>query len=307
MIWSELTAAWLEHLAVTGRARATCKTYAPWLQRFVDFCHARGVHRPGQLTEEHLARWLEKLRRGTGERGWRYRPATVNLAARCVRGMLRWAVSRGHLFVDPSRGLVLPQPVTRSRWLTEEDTERLLAAPHPRTPTGLRGRALLETLYGVGLRSQECLSLDLEDLDLAERLLTVRRGKGGRSRRLPVGDSMAAALEGYLRRARPHLVRPRPWESALFVSRRGTRLSLASLEAMLCRYSREAGLQERVSPHMLRHSCATHMLAHGADLRHVQELLGHVCSRSTQRYTHLLPLDLQREHRRTHPRSRRPR
>ncbi len=305
MTWAELLAAYRDRLASTGRAPTTWRTYGPWLERWIAFCHDEDAHQPNQVTEAHVARWQQRLRWGSSRHGSLYRPSTIDLALRAVRGLLRWAVAQGLLLADPTAHLVLKKPVTRRRWLEPDEMERLLAQPDPLTPVGLRDRAILETLYGVGVRRQECRQLDLEHLDLAGRVLRVHRGKGGRSRVLPVGETMAEALEHYVREARSWMVRRRPAEPALFVTWYGTRLGDVSLQLMLRRYGRRAGLDPLPSPHVLRHSCGTHLLQGGAGLREVQQLLGHATVQATETYTHLVPQDLMREHARTHPRSRR--
>lgn len=175
----------------------------------------------------------------------------------------------------------------------------------PETLLGLRDRAVLETLYGTGVRRGECAALDLQDLDLARRVLLVRKAKNGEPREQPLGDHLAAVLVRYLEECRPELG-PRPGEQALFLNRHGRRLDFETYSNLVHRNTRRAGLRP-LSPHDFRHAFATHVLEGGAEMREVQALLGHRCLVATAVYTHVITDDLIREYRRTHPRARRKR
>lgn len=185
--------------------------------------------------------------------------------------------------------------------MTPAEVSRLLELSNPRTAYGLRDRALLELLYGLGLRRGECLRLDLADVDRVQALVRLRHTKNRRERHLPLTPRLLAALAVYLERGRPQLARTVE-EPALWLSNQGRRLSVGRLDQVVSRLARAAGLGV-VRPHALRHAFATHLLAGGADLRHVQALLGHVNLVSTQHYTHLQPLEVFAEHQRTHPRA----
>jgi integrase/recombinase XerD len=175
--------------------------------------------------------------------------------------------------------------------------------PSPSTPVGQRNRALLETLYGTGIRLSECVRLDLTDADLGEGTLLVRCGKGRKDRLLPVPERAARALDDYLRESRPLLAR-RTSEQALFISRGGGRLKPISVQFVVWWHAKRAGIRARVSPHMLRHACATHLLRGGADVRHIQELLGHERLETTEVYTRVEIADLKEALARAHPRER---
>lgn len=174
-------------------------------------------------------------------------------------------------------------------------------APNPWMPLGLRDRAILETFYGTGIRLSECLNLQLSDLDLAQGLFLVRNGKGKKDRVLPVPAQAAKALERYLQEARPLLVRD-PRIGYLFLSVRGRRLSQTALSEAIYGYGKEAGIPWRVSPHILRHTCATHLIRGGADVRHVQKLLGHEYLDTTAIYTRVAVKDLREVVEKRHPR-----
>ena len=201
--------------------------------------------------------------------------------------------------MNPTRDLKLPRALPGAgRVLSVDEVQRLLQAPGLNA-VGLRNRALLELLYATGLRRGECHGLNLTDLDLSCGRLTVRRGKGGKARILPLISSAVETLARYLRAGRPSLAL-HPEEPALFLSNRGTRLSISSLMMIVAKASERAGLG-RVAPHRLRHAFATHVLEGGADMVTLQALLGHACIGTTQIYTRLTQPGLVLETRRTHP------
>jgi integrase/recombinase XerC len=223
-----------------------------------------------------------------------------------LRSFFRWACREGHLEKNPARGLPSPRiPRTLPRALTLPDTERLLGVEEE----GLvpeRERALFELLYATGLRVSEVAGLDLEDVDFSARLVRVT-GKGSRERIVPFGETAADALREYLpsRAALRRAVEdddPEPGEP-LFVNARGGRLTTRSMARLLKRRLRAAGLPAEISPHALRHTFATHLLQAGADLRAIQELLGHASLSTTQKYTHLDVARLREVYRNAHPKA----
>ena len=196
---------------------------------------------------------------------------------------------------SPPKGRKLPQP------LSQAECRALLAAPDPRSPAGRRDRAMLELLYATGLRVSELVSLQLNDLDLEARVL-VARGKGNKERLVPVGAPAVESVKAYLAGAREALLRARRSKD-LFVTPRGRRLTRQGFAKLLGRCARKAGIARRISPHKLRHSFATHLLAGGADLRAVQEMLGHADVTTTQIYTHVDTTQARRLYQRFHPRA----
>lgn len=282
-----------------GRARRTVESHRQRLGEFLEFSRGRRLA-PAFWREEHLAEFDRCLRqRGAS-------PKTRQSLLQSLRSWLRWAVRQGLLLHDPTRDLVLPNlPPNPRPTLTVRDLERLLANPDPDTWLGLRDLAVLETLYGTGLRLSECVALNLEDLDFTRRVLTVRQGKNGEARSQPIGDHLAGVLARYLEECRPR-ARPCAAERALFLSRRGSRLLLGGYGNRVHKRARQAGLKS-FGPHQLRHAFATHLLEGGAELHQVQALLGHRCLVSTTLYTHVLEEELLEEYRRTHPRARRKR
>jgi site-specific recombinase XerD len=304
--WQSLAQSYLSDLKGRGRSPRTLSAMAYWLGRWKAFCQAAGVQRPADLTAAHLAGYRWRLEHGPGPSGRPLSPTTVDLALRAVRALLGFACERGELLKNPAAGLVLRRPVVRRRRiLTAGEMEFLLQLPDPRRAVGLRDRAILEVLYGAGLRNGECCGLDLGDLDFAQRTLLVRRGKGSRDRLLPMGEAVRAACERWLEAGRPRFEDPHS-PPALFLNRDGARIRPRTLQERLALYLEQAWLPgARPTVHSMRHSCATHLLEGGADLLEIREFLGHAHVASTQLYTHLVPLDLMAEHRRTHPRAER--
>jgi integrase/recombinase XerD len=185
--------------------------------------------------------------------------------------------------------------------LSEADVERLLSLEMPETPLGLRDRALLEVLYASGLRAGEIVGLRLENYLREEKLLRVI-GKGNRERVVPVGEKAVAALDRWLAKGRPLLVKPKTG-GEIFLGEHGRRLTTARVWQIVQEMAKRAGLQKKIWPHLLRHSFATHLLSHGADLRAIQEMLGHASLATTQVYTHVDQARLKEIHRQFHPRA----
>jgi site-specific recombinase XerD len=212
-------------------------------------------------------------------------PASVGRKVSTVRSFYRWLRTEGILEADPFFGVTGPkQPRRLPDILSSADIDRLVAAVDGSEPADLRDRALLELLYAAGLRVSEAVSLDVAELDIRDRTVRVR-GKGKKERVGVFGELAASALQRYLRSGRPELVLEK--ESALFLNRFGGRLTARSVQALVRKYAIKAGLPQEVHPHLLRHSFATHLLDGGADLRVVQELLGHESPNTTQVYTHV--------------------
>jgi len=221
-----------------------------------------------------------------------------------VRDFFRFLESRELILRDPATDLQMPK-IRRlpPGILSEAQAKQLMTAPDNWTPLGLRDRAMLEIFYGTGLRLSECLDLEVRDVDLAEGVLSVRLGKGRKDRMVPLAGRAAAAVETYLREARSLLVRDGRVQT-LFLSLRGRRMAQPTCAERLYRHGRQAGIPWPVSPHMLRHSFATHLLKHGADIRHVQQLLGHASIETTEIYTRVAVKDLHDVLERAHPRDR---
>lgn len=254
------------------------------------------------VEERHVSAFSRALASRTTRQG---RPIAFTTWAQYmgyVRRFFGFLHRRGAILSDPTRFLVLPRVRHLPRGiLTVREAERVIGETFSGTPVGSRDRAILELLYGTGLRRGECLRLDLSDVDLEAARLLVRDGKGRRDRIVPLPGRAAKALDSYLREARGELLGGGRG-SALFLTRDGARLSRTQLNDRVRRYGRLAGLRSALSPHGLRHTCATHLLQGGADVRHVQELLGHQSLETTQLYTRVALQDLRELLARAHPR-----
>jgi integrase/recombinase XerD len=269
------------------------------LPRLIHHLEENGVRAARNVTEEHLAAYARHLERHRTRRGTPLAPASRASALGTMRRFFAFLASRGHLLHDPAQAIPLPRRTRLPRGiLTESQARRLVAAPFPGSRIGKRDRAILETLYGTGIRLGEAVRADVSDLDLREGVLLVRSGKGKKDRVVPVEGRAAVALGIYLTDARPELLKH--MDAALFLSRHGGRLSMVGLHAMVKRHGQAIGVH--VSPHVLRHTCATHLLRGGADIRHVQELLGHRSLATTALYTRVAIEDLRQVLARAHPR-----
>jgi integrase/recombinase XerD len=298
-------ATYLDHLAVErGVARNTLLSYRRDLARYLAFCAARGVAEPATVVESDVTDFLAALRVGDDE----HPPLAAVSAARtvvAVRGFHRFALREGLSEVDPAHEVRPPAPSRRlPKAIGVEDVERLVvAAGFDETPRALRDRALLEVLYGSGARISEAVGLDIDDIDL-ENGAVLLRGKGGKERRVPLGSYAREAVSAYLVRARPGFVRSGVGTHAVFLNTRGGRLTRQSAWSVLRAAADKAGLpMEHLSPHTLRHSFATHLLDGGADVRVVQELLGHASVTTTQIYTMVTVDKLREVYAQAHPRA----
>jgi integrase/recombinase XerD len=278
-----------------GASRNTLAAYRRDLDDFLRFLHTRRLTLT-RVTAEHVVSWLEGLRaRGLA-------PSSVARRLSALRGFYRHLVREGELPRDPTEHLDSPRatrPLPRA--LSIDATRTLVEAPDTRRPAGVRDRAVLELLYATGMRASECLGLGLEDLNLVAGYV-ICTGKGGKQRLVPVGAEALEWVRRYLRDVRPRDTRRRD-PGRVFVNPRGGPLSRQSLWTIVRRAASAAGLKRRVSPHVLRHSFASHLLEGGADLRSVQAMLGHADIATTQIYTHLPTAAIQRMYRDFHPRA----
>ena len=230
-----------------------------------------------------------------------------NLAHRiaAVKALFRFLFRGGYLLTDPSGALEYPRREERlpRGVLTREEARRLVEAPDTSNPLGLRDRAILETFYATGIRASELANLKCADVDTEDRLLRVVLGKGQKDRNVPLTRSAAEAIEAYLEGGRPHM-QGASKTARLFLARRGGRMHDSLLNDLVQAAAKTARIEKHATCHTLRHSVATHLLKGGADIRHIQALLGHSSLQATERYTHVEISDLSRVLRRAHPRGR---
>jgi integrase/recombinase XerD len=254
-----------------------------------------------RVGHDELAAFLAELADGIDGRP-PVSPATLQRKTACLRSFYRHLRREELIEHDPTARLRAPRKTQRlPKVLARGEVDRLLAQPQGDTPSALRDRALLELMYACGLRATEAIELELSDVDLDAGLLRAR-GKGAKERLVPVGRSAVHALRTWLARGRPQLVGER-LEPRLFVNRRGSGLTRQGLYKIVQRHARTAGLDGKMSPHTLRHTFATHLLAGGCDLRALQEMLGHADIATTQIYTHLSAERLKDVYFEAHPRA----
>jgi site-specific recombinase XerD len=265
-------------LAERNLSPYTLRNYATDLHAFIDFVEEEGTD-PLQADRHTLRRHLAGLMELNVASGSLTRKVST------IRGFYRYLEMAGHLEASPFQGVRGPRrPRRLPSFLNNEDVSALVSAPETNTPLGLRDRALMELLYAAGIRVSELVGLDSDDVNLGDGLLRVR-GKGRKERMVLIGRPARRALKAYLRQGRPRLTAGA--EAALFLNRDGGRLSARGVQGLVRKYALAAGLDQRIFPHLLRHTFATHMLEGGADLRVLQELLGHSNINSTQIYTHV--------------------
>lgn len=293
--WPALVNEYLVYIKVEkGLSPRTVEAYSRDLRRWSDFISRCGKSTPQEVEREEITLFLEEMRgRGLSPRSLARTTATL-------RSFQRFLVEEGIYGSLPATDLPSPRHAhILPRVLSQEEVERLLEQPIPEDPPGLRDKAILESLYGTGIRISELTGLDLEDMDLGERELRVL-GKGARERVVPIGDAAAAALREYVGLGRPKLARDSS-QRALFLNQRGGRLTRQGAWELVKKYAGRVGLREKITPHTLRHSYATHLLENGADLRYIQELLGHVSISTTQIYTHVSKARVRESYLKAHP------
>jgi integrase/recombinase XerC/integrase/recombinase XerD len=293
--WTEALEAYARELRTRGSSPATLRAYGRDLLELAAWATARGKE-PGQLAYRDLRAYAATL----SER--RLAKASVARKLAAVRSLHGYLVDTGAATSNPAdllpaqkRGSKLP------RVLARDEVAKLLDRIPARTPLEVRDRALFELAYSCGLRAEEIVRLDVGDPDFDSETLRTT-GKGSKTRLVPIGEPAQRALRRYLETGR-HALGPQAGEGALFISRRGRRLSPSDVRRRLEKWVRDAAVAGRVSPHTLRHSFATHLLEGGADLRSIQELLGHSSVSTTQVYTRVEPSRLRQEYAKSHPRA----
>lgn len=287
----------IHYLAIErGMSKHTIAAYETDLSVFVNFLESISVQTWSDVDRTAMIEYLQ------WERTKGYKTASVARHLSSIRSFFFYLKQEGKVASDPSDWLENPKPERRlPKVVSGEEIERLLAAPDTRQPLGVRDKAMLELLYATGIRVSELSSLDVGDLNVRSRFLRCF-GKGAKERIVPVGSFALRALYQYLTQARPSLVKD-DLEKALFVNHLGMRISRQGVWKTIKKYVQVAGVCVPLSPHTLRHSFATHLLENGADLRSVQEMLGHADIGTTEIYTHVTKSHLQKSYQKSHPRA----
>jgi integrase/recombinase XerD len=289
-----------------ARVRYEAKTGHEYLRdvaSFLAWLEGCGVALASARAEDVLA-YQSHLYAQRKPDGRPYSSGNLKNRIKALKGFFRFLYRRGYLLHDPAASVEYPRSERRLPRviLTREEARKILEAPDTKTATGLRDRAILETFYATGIRCAELSNLTPDDVDTEERVLRVVRGKGRRDRYVPLTRAAAAAIDVYLARARPKLVRRE--KRFLFLQNRGGRMDSGTLNRLVHQWAQAAGVKKHVTCHTFRHSVATHLLKGRADIRHIQALLGHASLATTQRYTHVEIQDLKEVIRRAHPRGR---
>jgi integrase/recombinase XerD len=297
---------YLDHLTVErGLSPNTLSAYRRDLRRYLAFCTKREIVDPEMVDESIVRSFLASISAATyGDDERAYATTSVARTLSAVRSFHRFLLREGATARDPASGVAQPRrPRQLPRPLPVDDVLRLIETPDERTPAGLRDRAMLELLYGSGLRISELVGLDVDDVDIEEGSVRVL-GKGGKEREVPLGRYGRDAVGAYLTRVRPVFASAGS-RAALFLNQRGGRITRQSCARLLAGYAEAAEIERHVTLHTLRHSFATHLLEGGADVRVVQELLGHASVATTQVYTLVTREHLREVYYTSHPRARR--
>ena len=281
-----------------GQYIRTIKPFLAWLE-------AKGIKEISRVTKENLYDYNTRIIGAVKKDGKPYSAASLAGKIGTLKVFFKWLHTADHILTNPAQALPVPRVPREIKRdpLTEEEIHALIKAIPTTTAEGYRDRAIVEVLYGTGIRISELTALTLNDVHLKEKVLVVRKGKGGKGRMVPLSTWAAAYIAGYLKTIRPHV----PGSAVapyLFLSPRGARLKRYHVSADLQRYGKKAEIGKPVTPHVLRHSFATHLLKRGADLRAIQEMLGHESINTTQRYTKIEISDLKAVFMRCHPRER---
>ncbi|MDB4793508.1 tyrosine-type recombinase/integrase [Methylacidiphilales bacterium] len=298
----------LDWLRVQGYSMTSLSSYRVCMNSFWRFLADKGITDVAEinvaLVNDYQVALIDYISPVTGKQ---LRPNTHTSRLVALTAFCRFLVKTCHLTSDPTAHIEFKQhPQTIPILPSSDEIKKLLEVPDTRTLLGFRDRVMLEILWSSGPRITELVMLTLEDVDFEEELLTIRKGKGAKCRVVPIGKGALAWLRAYIERVRPWLYPHRARKPFLFVSLLGGRLNNSGFSGRLRRYARRSGISKRITAHTFRHVIATEMLKAGADLRHIQELLGHDDLSTTQRYTHVIKEELKKVHDRTHPREQLP-
>ena len=303
MTWEMLAARYLQHLEILNQSPHTRRTVRSYLKHWQSFADEIKLADPQAATTGTLLdfqRWL--FYRPT----WRNTQRGVlsqNRVLSGIKSFFAFLQQEGVIARNPAEALVLarePQTLPRNI-LTPQEARKIIETPDTGTLVGYRDRTIFEVLYATGIRKGELMNLTVADVNLEEELLRINKGKGGKDRVTPLTRVACSFLENYIKAIRPELLGKRQ-SDRLFISRRGAPMSKNTVSQMVEKYARLSKVKKHVTCHLWRHSCATHLLKNHANLRHVQEMLGHGSLATTERYLHLTITDLKQAHRRCHPR-----
>jgi len=294
-----------QHLVVRNYSKRTIESHIFSLTRFSRYLDELNVKDVAGVTKDIINGYQVHLYETVNARGDYNSVSTQNIALGTIKSFFRFLVDNDYIITDPAKSVSLakePKKLPRSI-LTGVEAKKVMHAPDIKTILGYRDRTILEILYSSGIRKEELLNVLVSDIDYTEGLIRINGGKGKKDRVVPIGRIACRYTENYIKAVRPELVRD-PRNTYLFLSLRGNRLSKNMVWEIVKSYTNKAKINKNISPHTFRHTCATLMLKNKANLRHIQELLGHSSLDSTQVYSHVTITDLKEEHARCHPRER---
>lgn len=297
-----LKAEYLQRMRVSNYSQRTVRNHEVNLGYFITWCEDRGLTRPQEVTRPILERYQRLLYYYRKENGQPLSFRTQNLRLSAVRTFFKWLARNHHLLYNPASELELPKAEKRlpKHVLTAGEAEKVISQTDIQDPLGLRDRAILEALYSTGIRRMELINLKLYDLDVERGTVMIRQGKGRKDRMIPIGERAMAWMEKYLSDVRPSLV-VEPDQGTLFLAGYGEPLSPNRLSQVVGEYVERAAIGKRGACHLFRHTMATLMLEGGADIRFIQEMLGHANLSATQIYTQVSIRKLKEIHTATHP------
>jgi integrase/recombinase XerD len=300
---NEFARKYCEHLTVLGYAAGTVKAELFFLNRFFKYLSEINVAELAAVTRDIMRDYQVYLYEEINFKGEPNGVAYQNNNLRSVKAFFRFLKENDYLPGDPAKDITYaktPKRLPRSI-LSGPEAKKVIHAPNTKTILGYRDRAILEVLYSTGIRRAEVISLLLTDVDYQDGLVRVNSGKGNKDRVVPIGKIACRYIENYIKAIRPELVRD-PYNNHLFLSMKGSRLSKSVVGEIVKRYGKKSKVKKNITPHTFRHTCATLMLRNKANIRHIQELLGHSSLESTQVYAHVSITDLKEVHSKCHPR-----
>ncbi|MEI6218517.1 MAG: tyrosine-type recombinase/integrase [bacterium] len=303
---ADLLKSYVDHLVALNRVPKTIRTHISRIKRFLAFAGEHGVTHPSGVTQPLMLEYQRHLPEYVNKDGAGNSPTVQNQHMTVLVSFYSYLKQAGHLAHNPAMEVTYakqPQRLPKAV-LSHPEMKKLLRQPDISTVLGFRDRTIMELLYSTGIRRQELLSLDLQDVDVETGLIMVRQGKGGKDRIVPVGKVACRYLQSYLDGVRTEVLKhcPDPLTPALFPSTRTGRLRRNALAELIAKYARKARLHKTITPHTFRHTCATALVRNNAGIRHVQEMLGHAQLSTTQEYVRLTINDLKEAHSRFHPR-----
>ncbi len=288
---------YLNHLLVErGYSMNTINSYSKDLLEFLDFAVRNNCRTWSEVNSNMLKEYIQNL-------AYKYTPGTQARRLSALRSFFKFLLRERVTQTNPANSVKFPKgQKSLPKFLSLEQVTRLLDAPDTSTPIGLRDKAILELLYGTGIRVSELVDLKMEQVRLTAGFISVR-GKGSKERIVPIGEYASEALENYLNHGRTKLIKNKSSKDFVFINKKGNPLTRLGVWKLIKKYALLSGIETSVTPHLLRHTFATHLLKGGADLRVVQEFLGHASISSTQVYTHVALEHLKEVHRKFHPRA----